>query len=130
MSQPEDRLYTKTHEWIMIEGDKATVGITDFAQKELTDIVFVELPEVGRRVGQGEAVAVVESVKTASDVYSPLSGEISEVNSNLSDQPELINRDPYGKAWIFKIEIDGRVNRDDFLDAAAYKDITQGGDGN
>ena len=128
MGRPFDYLYTSSHEWLKIEGDIVTVGVTDFAQKELTDIVFVELPEVARKVEKGDAVAVVESVKTASDIYAPASGEIVEANEALSDTPELINEDPFEKAWIFKIKLSGEVNKDEYLDAGAYSKKIEGGD--
>ena len=96
---PADLKYAKSHEWVRVEGDVATVGITDHAQHELTDVVFVELPQAGRKVKTGEPAAVVESVKTASDIYSPLSGEILEANQAVVDQPALVNSDPYGKGW-------------------------------
>src|SRR6267143_1589225 len=102
---PSDLKYAKSHEWVKGAGEVATVGISDFAQQELTDVVFVELPQVGRRVSAGEACAVVESVKTASDIYSPVGGEITEVNKALSDDPGLVNRDPYGAGWFFKIKL-------------------------
>jgi len=124
----QKRLYTETHEWFLIEDGTASVGITDFAQKELTDIVFVELPEVGRRVEKGEAVAVIESVKTASDIYSPVKGEICEVNMALSEKPELINEDPFGKGWLFKVKIEGKVNSEDFLDDSSYNAMLQNGE--
>ena len=102
---PDDRLYTKEHEWVKIKGNIATVGITDYAQKELTDIVYVELPNKGIEIEAGDELCTVESVKNASDVFSPVSGKVIEVNRELEDEPELINSDPYGKGWIAKIEI-------------------------
>ena len=102
---PSDLKYAKTHEWARVSGDVATVGITDHAQHELTDIVFVELPDVGRKVKAGEACAVVESVKTASDIYSPLSGEILEVNKSVADDPALVNSDPHSDGWFYKIKL-------------------------
>jgi len=102
---PTDLKYTKSHEWVRVNGDTATVGITDHAQHELTDIVFVELPDVGRKIKSGEACAVVESVKTASDIYSPLSGEILETNPAVVDDPALANSDPYDAGWFFKIKM-------------------------
>jgi len=107
MSIPADLKYTKDHEWVRIEGDEATFGITDHAQEALGDIVFVELPEVGREVAAGEAYAVVESVKAVSDVYAPVSGVITEVNGDLEGQPDLVNTNPYGSGWIVKIKTDG-----------------------
>ncbi len=102
---PEDRLYTKEHEWVKIKGKIASVGITDYAQDEMTDIVYVELPQKGVIVEQGEALCTLESVKNAEDVYSPVTGKIIEVNSELEEKPELINQEPYGKGWIVKLEI-------------------------
>lgn len=102
---PSDLKYTKSHEWVRVQGDAATVGITDHAQHELTDIVFVELPEVGRKVKAGEACAVVESVKTASDIYSPVSGEIIEANQAVVANPALVNKEPHAGGWFFKIKL-------------------------
>ncbi|MGC3957964.1 MAG: glycine cleavage system protein GcvH [Verrucomicrobiota bacterium] len=106
MSQiPSDLKYAKSHEWVRVSGDTATVGITDHAQHELTDIVFVELPAAGRKVKAGEACAVVESVKTASDIYSPVSGEIIEINKAAADDPALVNREPHTEGWFYKIKL-------------------------
>jgi len=102
---PLDLKYAKSHEWVRINGDVATVGITDHAQHELTDVVFVELPEVGRKIKAGDTCAVVESVKTASDIYSPLSGEITEVNADVVADPALVNSEPYEDGWFFRIKI-------------------------
>src|SRR6185369_18054138 len=102
---PADLKYAKSHEWVRVNGDVATVGITDHAQHELTDIVFVELPDVGRKLKAGDACAVVESVKTASDIYAPVSGEVLRVNQALVDNPALVNTDPYGEGWFFKIQL-------------------------
>ena len=102
---PADLKYAKSHEWARIQGNEATVGITDHAQHELTDVVFVELPEVGRKVKAGEACAVVESVKTASDIYSPLSGEVTAVNKAATDDPSLVNREPYSGGWFYKLKL-------------------------
>src|SRR5204862_2962361 len=102
---PADLKYAKSHEWVRVAGAVATVGISDHAQRELTDVVFVELPEVGRKVNAGEACAVVESVKTASDIYSPVSGEVSEVNKTVVDNPALVNTDPYATGWFYKIKL-------------------------
>ena len=104
MNVPADRKYTRSHEWAKQEDGRVVVGISDFAQESLGDVVFVETPEVGREVQAGEAVAVVESVKTASDIYAPVSGKVVEVNEALADEPELVNGDPYGAGWIFKLE--------------------------
>lgn len=105
MNIPKDLRYAETHEWIRSDGDTATVGVTDHAQEELTDVVFVELPKVGTRVASGAECAVVESVKAASDIYSPVSGEIVEVNHRLESEPGLVNHDPYGEGWFFKIKM-------------------------
>src|SRR5437870_4131546 len=102
---PSDLKYAKSHEWVRVSGELATVGITDHAQHELTDLVFVELPAVGRKVKAGESCAVVESVKTASDIYSPVSGEIVEVNSTVAANPGMVNSDPYGAGWFYKIKV-------------------------
>ena len=118
--------YTEDHEWILIEGDTATVGITDYAQNALGDIVFVEVPEDGREVEKGEECAVVESVKTASDVYAPISGTISEGNEALADEPELVNSSPEGDGWFFKMSIADAAELDDMLDEAAYKEFCEG----
>ncbi len=101
-----DRRYTDTDEWVKVEDGVAVVGITDYAQKKLRDIVGVELPETGRRVKRGEAIAAIESIKAAADVYAPVSGEVVEVNERLLDEPELLNRDPYGEGWMFKIRVE------------------------
>lgn len=101
---PSDLKYAKSHEWIRLAGDSATVGITDHAQHELTDVVFVELPEVGRAVKAGEPCAVVESVKTASDIYAPVSGVIAEINQPVAENPALVNTDPFGAGWLFKLK--------------------------
>jgi glycine cleavage system H protein len=114
-----DMKYTKDHEWIRFEGDVAVIGITDHAQNALGDVVFVDLPEPGREVTAGEAVAVVESVKAASDVYAPITGRVTEVNSGLVDEPALINSEPTGSGWFFKITPAGALP-DDLMDANAY----------
>ena len=120
MSQiPADLKYTKTHEWARLNPDgSVTVGITDHAQTQLGDMVFVELPELGRKVTAGEECAVVESVKAASDVYSPITGEVTAVNEALTDKPELVNQDPYGEGWLFQLQPGEAL--DGLLDAAAY----------
>ena len=125
---PDNLKYTKTHEWIDVQDTYAGVcGITDHAQEMLTDIVFVELPEVGIEVKAGEQVAVVESVKAVSDVYAPVSGRITEVNKLLEDKPELLNSDPYGEGWIYKIDIKDKYELDELMDAAAYAEhVAQG----
>ena len=121
---PDDLKYTKDHEWIRDEGDgTVAVGITDHAQELLGDLVFVELPEVGASLENGAECAVVESVKAASDVYSPLDGEVTAVNGALSDTPEIINEDPYGEGWIFKMRLADAAEMDDLLDAAGYAEV-------
>ena len=114
-------LYTTDHEWLRIEGDTATIGITGYAQSQLGDVVFVELPKVGRELKKTEAAAVVESVKAASDVYAPITGEVLEVNDALGAQPDLINSDAEGKAWIFKLRVSDRSELEGLMDEAAYK---------
>ncbi|OGV67931.1 MAG: glycine cleavage system protein H [Lentisphaerae bacterium RIFOXYC12_FULL_60_16] len=118
---PNDRLYAKTHEWVLIEGTTATVGITDHAQHALGDITFVDLPDVDKAVKQAAEFGVIESVKAASDLYAPLSGEIAEVNSALENTPEIINQDPYGKGWIIKLRNITEAGRSALLDAAGYE---------
>ncbi|HEU5397005.1 MAG TPA: glycine cleavage system protein GcvH [Verrucomicrobiae bacterium] len=117
---PSDLKYAKSHEWVRVSGDTATVGITDHAQHELTDIVFVELPETGRRVKAGEACAVVESVKTASDIYSPVSGEIIETNPNVVADPSLVNKDPHAGGWFFKIKLSHPADLNALLSPEQY----------
>ncbi len=117
---PDDRKYTEEHEWVQLTGDVATVGITRYAQDQLGDIVYVELPKVGARVEQSQAFGVVESVKTASDLYAPLSGEVIEVNREVVDHPELVNQDPYGAGWMIKVRPSNPGELDRLLDAAAY----------
>lgn len=118
---PADLRYARSHEWVRVEGDTATVGITDHAQHELTDVVFVELPAVGRQLRAGEACAVVESVKTASDVYAPVSGTVIAVNEALAGNPGLVNSAPYGEGWFFKLKLAQPAELDQLLDAAAYR---------
>ncbi|HEY0412322.1 MAG TPA: glycine cleavage system protein GcvH [Allosphingosinicella sp.] len=113
--------YTEEHEWVRVEGEQATVGITDFAQGQLGDIVFVELPEAGRQVTKGGEAAIVESVKAASDVYAPLSGEVTEANQALVDDPSLVNSDPEGEGWFFRLRLSDSSQLDGLMDAAAYK---------
>ena len=114
-------LYTTDHEWLAIDGDVATVGITDYAQSQLGDVVFVELPKVGRTLKKAEAAAVVESVKAASDVYAPISGEVLETNADLAAEPALVNSDAQTKAWFFKIRIADKSELGGLMDEAAYK---------
>jgi glycine cleavage system H protein len=117
---PADLKYAKSHEWVRLEGGTATVGITDHAQHELTDVVFVELPAAGRKVAAGEACAVVESVKTASDIYSPMSGEVVAVNPELAKRPELVNTDPYQGGWFFKLKLAQPSEAGGLLNAESY----------
>lgn len=112
--------FTKDHEWVLLDGDVATVGITDHAQHELTDVVFVELPAAGRKVSAGETCAVVESVKTASDIYSPVSGEVIEINERLSGTPSLVNDQPYGDGWFYKVRLSQTAEVDSLLSPEAY----------
>jgi glycine cleavage system H protein len=121
MNVPDDLLYTESHEWIKREGDKIRVGITDHAQAELTDVVFVELPKVDRQANAREAIAVVESVKAASDIYAPVKGAIVEANKALEADPGLINREPFGQGWLFVMKIDNPDDLKNLKDAAAYK---------
>jgi glycine cleavage system H protein len=114
-------LYTADHEWLRIDGDVATIGVTDYAQTQLGDVVFVDLPKVGRVVKKAEAAAVVESVKAASDVYAPISGEVLEVNEALGADPSLVNSDPAGGAWFFKLRIADKKELEGLMDEAAYK---------
>jgi glycine cleavage system H protein len=118
---PSDLKYAKSHEWVRVTGDTAVVGITDHAQHELTDVVFVELPEVGRIIKAGEACAVVESVKTASDIYSPVSGQVIEVNKSAVDDPALVNREPYAGGWFFKIKLSNAAELNALLTPESYK---------
>ena len=115
--------FTKDHEWIRVDGDTATVGISNHAQEQLGDIVFAEVPEAGRRVTKGQEAAVVESVKAASDVYAPVSGEVIEGNAALADDPALINSDPEGQGWFFKLRLDNPGELDGLMDEAAYRDF-------
>jgi glycine cleavage system H protein len=114
-------LYTPDHEWLRIEGDVATIGVTDYAQSQLGDVVFVELPKVGRSLKKAEAAAVVESVKAASDVYAPISGEVTEVNDALAAEPALVNSDAAGKAWFFKVKIADKAELGGMMDEAMYQ---------
>jgi glycine cleavage system H protein len=123
-ASPNDRRYTAEHEWIKSEGDSYLVGITSFAQDQLGDIVYVELPKVGDRVEAGKAFGVIESVKTASDLYAPVSGEVIEVNSTLVDQPQAVNDDPYAGGWMIRIRADDPQQIDTLLTAEQYADET------
>src|SRR5215207_3051220 len=117
---PADLKYAKSHEWVRVSGDTATVGITDHAQHELTDVVFVELPAVGRKMKAGEACAVVESVKTASDIYSPVSGEVTDINQTVVDNPALVNSDPYGNGWFFRVKLSQPAEANSLMGPADY----------
>jgi glycine cleavage system H protein len=119
---PSELKFLSSHEWVAVDGDVATIGVSDHAQELLGDLVFVELPEEGSAVVAGDSVAVIESVKAASDTYAPISGEIIEVNAELEDSPERINDDPYGDGWMYKIKIDDHSEVADLLDASAYTD--------
>ena len=126
MNIPEDLKYTNDHEWVKIEGDTATVGITDFAQSELGDIVYVEIETEGEEVETGEVFGTVEAVKTVSDLFMPVKGTISEVNPDLDGSPELVNEDPYGKGWMIKITLAEDADISDLLDASAYQELIGG----
>ena len=117
--------FTKEHEWISVDGDTATVGISDPAQEQLGDIVFAEVPEAGRRLTKGQEAAVVESVKAASDVYAPVSGEVVEGNQAVADDPSLVNSDPEGQGWFFKLKLDNSGELDGLMDEAAYREWVQ-----
>jgi glycine cleavage system H protein len=122
VSVPEELQYTRSHEWVRTEGDTATVGITDYAQDELGDIVFVELPEEGATFGAGDSFGTVESVKAVSDIYAPVGGEVVEVNEALNDSPEKINEDPYGDGWIIKLRVSDEGN---LLSASDYEQLLE-----
>jgi glycine cleavage system H protein len=119
-----DRYYTETHEWVQVDGDVATIGITDFAQSQLGDVVFLERPSVGRMLEAGDSFGVVESVKAASDLYSPVAGAVVEVNEALSDTPETVNREPFEGGWLIKVRLNGDLG-EGLLDEAGYKAVTE-----
>jgi len=125
MNVPENLKYSKEHEWVRVEGAEAVVGITDFAQHELTEIVFVELPAVGKEVKKGDPLAVVESVKAVSDVYSPISGKVAAVNSGLEDAPELVNNSPYDEGWMVRLAVSDAGEVEGLMDAGAYMQFIQ-----
>jgi glycine cleavage system H protein len=128
MSQlPTDRQYTKEHEWIKIEGDIATVGITEFAQSELGDVTYVEVPKVGQQLSQGQAFGVVESVKAVSDIYAPVAGEVVEINDTLADEPETVNASPYDGAWMVKLRLAGPADSTELLSADEYEQFIAAG---
>jgi len=124
MSYPDDLAYSREHEWVRVNGSEATIGITSFAAEELGDIVFVELPEIGTALSQFGTFGVVESVKAVSDLYAPVSGEVTEVNEALRDAPELVNSDPFGEGWLMKVTLSDASELDALMDAAAYADET------
>jgi glycine cleavage system H protein len=123
---PNDRRYTKEHEWVLNAGGLATVGITDFAQNELGDIVYVELPEIGRAVTMGEVLGTIESVKAVSEIYAPVSGTVAEVNTLLNDKPETVNTDAHGTGWICKLKLSKPPELDGLMDAATYGKLAGG----
>lgn len=123
MSVPVELKYTQEHEWTRIEGDIATIGITEYAQGELGDIVYIELPTVGDSFNRGESFGNIEAVKAVSDLYAPVSGEIVETNEILADKPETINSDPYGAGWMMKVKMSDQTELDDLMDSSAYEDL-------
>ena len=124
---PADLRYTKDHEWVRVEGDTATIGVTDYAANQLGDVVFVDLPEVGKAVDQFATFGVVESVKAVSDLYAPISGAVTSTNDALAKEPELVNSDPYGAGWMIKLTIADKTQIDDLLDGSAYDDLVAAG---
>lgn len=126
MEFPEELKYTEEHEWVSLDGDIATIGVTDFAQDQLGDVVFVELPEVGEQLQSGKPFGVVESVKAVSDVYAPVSGEVVEINDALPDDPELINNSPYEEGWMLKIRLSSPAELEDLMSVEAYQDFIEG----
>ena len=123
MDFPEELKYTEEHEWVLVEEDTVTVGITDFAQEQLGDVVFVELPESGDELEMGKAFGVVESVKAVSDIYAPVSGEVVEVNDELPDEPEILNNSPYEDGWMVRIKFNDPAELEELMDAASYQDF-------
>lgn len=124
MSQiPKDLKYTKTHEWIKVEADTAIIGITDFAQEQLSDIVYVDLGAVGKTINQEQAFGTIEAVKAVSDLYAPVSGEITAINEDLKNTPDLVNKEPYGKGWMVKIKLSDATQLEKLLDAKGYEDL-------
>jgi glycine cleavage system H protein len=126
MNVPPELRYSSDHEWVRVEGATATIGITEYAQDALGDVVFVEMPDAGLAVAAGESFSEVESTKSVSDIYAPITGSISEVNADLESQPELLNSDPYGAGWICRIEISDPSELDGLMDAEAYRALTEG----
>ncbi len=125
MEFPEDLRYSAEHEWVRVEGDRARVGITDYAQDALGDVVFVELPDVGLEVVASASCCEIESTKSVSEIYAPVTGRVSAVNQALEEQPELVNTDPYGEGWIFELELADRGELETLLDVAAYRSLTE-----
>lgn len=123
MNIPKDLLYTEDHEWIRIDEELAVVGITDYAQSELGDIVYVDLPDIGAEVNQGDSFGTIEAVKAVSDLYMPLSGEVLEVNESLNNNPEMINKDPYKEGWMIKIKLSNLTQREELLDSKQYENL-------
>ena len=123
---PTDRKYTDDHEWVLAQDGAAVIGITDFAQQELGDIVFVELPETGKAVKKGDSIGTIESVKAVSDIYAPISGTVTEVNSKLEEAPDTVNTDPFGDGWYCKMQVDDAGELDGLMDAAAYETKIEG----
>ena len=122
MEIPEDLLYTESHEWVKGKGAQVTIGLTDYAQSQMKDIVYVEFPEIGSKFNKGESIGVVESVKTVADIFSPVTGKIVETNLTLRDHPQFVNQDPYGKGWIVKMEVQDKKELKGLLSARAYQD--------
>lgn len=125
MAVPKDYKYTRTHEWVKIDGDVATIGITDFAQSELGDITYIELPPVGSSLNQSDSLGVIESVKAASDIYSPISGEVIEDNADVESTPEMVNSSPFDSAWLVKLRVTDESQIDGLLDADAYEKLLE-----
>jgi len=126
LAQPEDLLYSKEHEWVKLDGESATIGITDYAQESLGDIVYVELPKIGTEIEQFFNVGVIESVKAVSDLFTPMSGKVVEINETLEGDPAAVNREPYGAGWLFKLKLLDMEEAKSLLDAAAYEKHTAG----
>ena len=126
MNVPENLMYTDDHEWVLVDGNKGKIGITDYAQDALGDVVFVDPPNIGENVSSGQTVSEVESTKSVSDIYAPLSGKIVEANSELDESPELLNSDPYGEGWIFIMEIDDQSSVESLLDPKQYRELIEG----
>jgi len=122
---PDDRQYSKEHEWIKMEGDRGTVGITDYAQKQLGDVVYVELPDVGAKFAANEVFGTIESVKAVSELFSPVGGEVVEVNQSVVDSPEMVNKDPHGNSWLMVIKVDEATELGKLLTASQYQELTE-----